>query len=312
MKVSRILYVARSDPACLTGRARAELRRVRLEAGGVLRTAIARSVVPRRAGEAQVRYFAALDAHTLNLCVQLAEPCTGAEVVFMRQGREVRAPATVDGRRVTAVASLGELTEGDWQVALEVADGRRIRLTGDGRRAEDGPTVTSSPDPRTGRTVEAVMTVGGRCTVNVSQALPSAEVDEIRITAQAVRVRGRFVGCGVVAEATFRFKARGGASCQARAQVDEAGFHVLVPVAEMVTGDDGDIWDVAAVLDGHRSLRVGRFLHDVRAPRKVFRVPTRPVTTRPGVLARVRPYYTPAGSLAVECARFSIFSGVAQ
>ncbi|MQY09325.1 serine/threonine-protein kinase [Actinomadura macrotermitis] len=326
MNVSRYWRMARSDPAWFAQRVREEAEsraagvrhRVRRETDEAIRTAVARSGLARAVASGPAvaaEYFAVLDGSTLNLHAVLPAGVDGpAEVVFARHGRELRAPAEpAPGGRVTAVTVLGAaqggvpLTPGGWRVGLAVRTARGERAVGLLARAGDdldGPTAADPPCPRSGARYTPGSSATGHCLLRVTVPEPSAEVVRFERTLARIEIGVRLVAVDA-GRLAVRFQARGnGPAHTVAADRDGDGFRVRVPLAAMARDGRGGerVWDVFAEPPGHRPLRLGRHLHDVRDPRRVLRIPQGTVATGPAALLRVRPYYTGNGDLALGCA----------
>ena len=272
-----------------------------------------------RRPEARCTFFAVLDGAALNLHAELppATPAGAAEVTFVKGDRELRAPARSVAGGVEATVPLGDgpgevpLTNGAWLVGLTVA-GRRLALGAPDAPDGSGPTVASPLHPRSGRHYAAGAGPHDRCQLAVSGPKARAEVTRLVLGPTAAEIHGRLVGREAPAGGTAVFVAReGGDTVEAPLAVDDGRFRLRVPVADLAGGPDGveRIWDVWLRPAGGSRLRLGRFLHDVRDPRAVFRVDRVTVALDGDRFAGVRPYYTPAGNLAVALLPFTRHGG---
>jgi len=294
---------------------------VRRTAGAARRRVV--GIVRRVAGvgrpDARCTFFAVLDGAALNLHAELppGTPAGNAEITFVKGDRELRAPARSVPGGVEATLPLGgapgeiPLTNGTWLVGVAVA-GRRLALGMPEAPDGSGPTVASPPHPRSGRHYAAGPGPHDRCQLAVSGPKARAEVTRLVLGPTAAEIHGRLVGREAPDGGAAVFVARdGGDTVEAPFAVDGGRFRVRAPVADLATGPDGieRIWDVWLRPTGGSRLRLGRFLHDVRDPRTVFRVDRVTVALDGGRFAGVRPYYTPAGNLAVALLPFTRHGG---
>lgn len=290
---------------------------------------------------ATAEFFAILDGHTLNVHALLPPARRGggeapirAELVFRQAAARHTAPAVLHthsagahpvqppGWSAEATVLLGPrpgglpLARGTWRVELLVTgpDGGTCRLPL--RRPADaderpGPTLSAPPCPDTGALFRATTTAFGACRVAVRPARPRAEVVAVRLEPTRVQILGRFValatgpGDAGVGGAVVEFGRRGSeVTHEVAPRVDGDRFLVDAPLSAMVPESGVEqVWDVRVCVPGYGRLRVGRYLHDLRNLRGVVRVPERRVVTAEHTVLRVRPYYTPAGSLALACGR---------
>ncbi|MBB2944967.1 hypothetical protein FB565_004700 [Actinoplanes lutulentus] len=272
---------------------------------------------------ANAEYFAVLDGHTLNLQVRLpaledADPAS-AEIVFSKDRAEYQVPATLtkmyDGfwyADTTAVfgPATGRLPldPGTWTVGLrvELSSGETRNITI--RRMNAGPvrgatpTVAVPPCADTGMRFRPTITSFGLAQIIVRGPQIRAEVARLMLDLGKAEILGRFVnvadGSGAVAE----FSRREDTTIhETPVHVDGDIFRIRVPLAEMapVPGEK-DIWDIRIRVGGRR-LRVGRYLHDLKDIRATLRTYERRMLMPGGVVFHLRPYYTPAGSLALTC-----------
>ncbi|MEV5576536.1 hypothetical protein AB0L06_41455 [Spirillospora sp. NPDC052269] len=339
MNASRYWRMARNDPGWFAQRLREEAevrtavaqRRVRRETDEAVRAAIARSGLARVVASgpsAEVSYFAVLDGCTLNLHARLPEAVDGpAELEFVRAGRRLRAPVDpVVAGELAATVPLGEatggvrLTRGGWRIGLRVhttTGERAFTLLGGARvlGTWDGPTTLTPPCPLTGMRFVPETSTTGMCLLRVADPEPSAEIVGLDLTFARITVDFELVGATAAAQAAVRFQSRGKAGGSAPAHtvaatpVERPGargpvFRVTVPLRQMASGSGSRerLWHLFAEPSGHRPLRLGRRLHDVRDPRRVLRVAQRMLAVTPGALLRVRPYYTGSGDLVLACA----------
>ncbi|WP_229071661.1 hypothetical protein [Actinoplanes sp. DH11] len=272
---------------------------------------------------ATCEYFAVLDGHTLNLQVRLpavenAEPAT-AEVVLSKDRVEHRVPATLrkmyDGDwyadTTTVFGPLRgrlPLDPGIWTVGLRVVtdsgethDFTVRRMTAAKARGV-GPTVVTPPCPDTGMRFRPTTTSFGLCQITVRGRQTRAEVVRLTLDLGRAEIIGRFVGVGEAGDAVAEFSRReSDRVLEGPVQVDGDIFRIQVPLTEMApAAGEKEIWDVR-IRTGGRRLRVGRYLHDLKNVRAVLRSYERRMLMPGGVVFHLRPYYTPAGSIALTC-----------
>ncbi|MEU4694631.1 hypothetical protein [Actinoplanes sp. NPDC023714] len=272
---------------------------------------------------AHVEYFAVLDGHTLNVQIVLptlddAEP-TSAEVVFSKDRVEHSVPATLrkmyDGNwyaDTTTVfgpaAGRIPLDPGHWTVVLRVglSSGETRNLTvrrmAPGRARGATPTVLTPPCPDTGMRFRPVVTSFGLAQIHVRGPQVRAEVVRLMLDLGKAEIVGRFVGVPDASGAVAEFSRREAETIhETQVRVDGDIFRIHVPLAEMAPEPgDKSVWDIRIRVAGRR-LRVGRYLHDLKNVRATIRSYERRMLMPGGVVFHLRPYYTPAGSLAFTC-----------
>ncbi|MBW8483164.1 hypothetical protein [Actinomadura parmotrematis] len=330
MNASRYWRMARADPGWFAHRVREEAearaadarRRVRRETDAAVRAALARTGAARAvaAGPAvPAGYFAVLDGCTLNVQAELpAGGADRAEVLFTRRGHELRAPAVVGpGDQVSATVRLGgaaggvPLGRGRWRVSLALsgpAGVRRVALLGGAMPAgRAGPTVDVPPCPVSGARYVPEASPSGLSSLHVTAPEPAAEVARLHLSLARAEIDVRLVGAAAgTVRMAFQARGSGAVHTVTTAPVQGPGgvvFRARVPLAAMArdSGPGERVWTAVADVPGHGRLRVGRRLHDVRDPRRTLRVAQRTLAAAPGLLLRVRPYYTGGGDLALAC-----------
>jgi hypothetical protein len=281
-----------------------------------------RVFLPMRVNRAgRLLYAAVLDGHTANLHAALPQ---GARVperadLVLRRGRQrYEATARVyedhTGRLLMdAVVLLGAeaggipVANGRWKVKLRLRTGRRTSriplLLVEPPRPYDGPTKPMSASPLTGQRHRLGRSLTGNLRVVTADARPSAEVVKVDLSHTALTVDFRVLGAGVVAPWS-EFTATGR---RIKRPVDPLGdgvWRVAVPLEEMSPQRRAtEHWDVALCSDGERRLRLGRRLHDVRNPIRVFAINRMSVAPPGQAPMLVQPRYTPAGNFRVTCSR---------
>ncbi|MEU5550200.1 hypothetical protein ABZ738_10540 [Micromonospora sp. NPDC047793] len=271
-------------------------------------------------------YLAVLDGRTLHLhalvpAVDIPAP-ERAALLFV-QGERVAATcsATVgtegDVVSVTARVSFGNgndevlLDKGVWSLVLSLSDEfgeRRFGLSTGTSSEDDGPTVPSPPHPISGWRYEPTCCHQGLAQLNVAAAKARAEVTRLATGRTDAQIKARLVGVRAVEHPAMVFSPRGGGS-DVIVPIDpvDGRFEVTVPLADLVSGPPGVevIWEAWVRTSPTRMIRLGRFLHDLRDPRSVFRVSRTTVAIGDHHFVGYRPYYTKAGNLAVACLHFT-------
>ncbi|MEW2304360.1 hypothetical protein AB0958_31125 [Streptomyces sp. NPDC006655] len=279
-----------------------------------------RLFLPRRAGRtARLRYAALLDGQTVNLHAELPGSVTEAdhaEIVVLRRRHRHRVPARVyagrDGRYlVDAAVLLGTgtrgvpVTPGRWKLRLDVGTGRRVRqfplLLAELTKPPTGTTGPMKSSPVTADRYRLGRTVRGDARVVCAKARPAAEVVNVHIEHARIEVDLRLLGVGTDARQA-EFVAAGRSVTRPLDEVEPGVWRVDVPLAEMVpTGSRRVHWDVLVHTDARTPLRLGRRLHDVQAPGRVFAMRKILVSPRRDTLMMIEPRYTPAGNLRFTC-----------
>ncbi|MGA5085628.1 hypothetical protein [Streptomyces pseudogriseolus] len=288
-----------------------------------LRTQVLQSVfLPLRQDRtAQLRYAAILDGHTVNLHARLPESAglpESAEVVLSRGRQTFTAEARVyegpDGEvLVDAVVLLGAevggapTEPGRWRLRLRLRSGRRTRvvplLLVTPPVPYSGPTKPMAASSVTGERHRLGRSFRGSARVVSTGARPSAEVLKVHLTHAGVTVDFRLLG--IRAEQPWvEFVASGRRLEQPVTSPVPGVLRVNVPLDRMPPrGNRPDHWDVVLCGADGRRLRLGRRLHDVRNPLRVFAMRSLAITP-PGLPPMiVQPRYTPAGNLRVTCTR---------
>jgi hypothetical protein len=289
----------------------------------VLRTALMmRFFLPLRAERtARLRYAAVLDGQTVNLHAELPGSVTlpgDAEIELRRGRRSHRSPARVyEGREgrllMDAAVLLGDevggapVDTGRWKIRLRLGSGRRSRtlplLLVEPPVPYDGPTMPMAASPVTGRRYRIGRTVTGNARVVTSAAKPGAEVLKIDLSHTGLTVVFRVFGAEVE-EPWAEFIAAGRRIQQPVSTTGDGAWHVVVPLEQMTPRRRAtEHWDVALCSRGRRPMRLGRRLHDVRNPLRVFAVHQTVVAPQGLDPLIVHPRYTPAGNFRVTCIR---------
>ncbi|MEV7034955.1 hypothetical protein AB0N99_32590 [Streptomyces sp. NPDC093272] len=279
-----------------------------------------RLFVPRRAARtARLRYAAVLDGQTVNLHAELPRSVTGAdlaEIVVQRRRHRHRVPARIyagrDGRLlVDAAVLLGTgargvpVTPGRWRLRLHVTAGRRVLrfplLLAELTRPTTGTTGPMTSSPVTADRYRLGRTVRGDARVVCARPRPAAEVVTVHIEHARIEVDLRLFGVDADARQA-EFVAAGRSVRRPLHAVGAGVWRVEVPLAEMVPAGSRNVhWDVLVHTDARAPLRLGRRLHDVQAPGRVFAMRKILVSPRRGTLMLIQPRYTPAGNLRFTC-----------
>ncbi|MFD7296201.1 hypothetical protein ACFV9W_23195 [Streptomyces sp. NPDC059897] len=306
MKRPRPLRTARRRLSALRRRARSALLR--------------RLFLPWRGQRAAVlRYAAVLDGQTVNLHARLprwAGPDDGARIELLRKGVRRTAPARVytdhDGAvAMDAAILLGQevgglaVDTGHWDIRLRLSEGARRKslslLLVDMPKPYGGPTRPMQVSGVTGARYRLGRTVTGSARLECSPPSPMAEVVRIAVSHSEVEVFFRVVGAeprGTRVE----FVASGRRLEEPVDRLDDGLFRVAAPLHRMTPrGDRPEQWDVVLRADGLPAMRLGRRLHDVRNPTRVFAVRESAVTGRDRTPLLVQPRYTPAGNFRIKC-----------
>ncbi|MYR40627.1 hypothetical protein [Streptomyces sp. SID5910] len=309
------------SPAAASGGAGRPRRGVRSRAAALRNLLMLRLFLPLRRGRtAQLRYAAILDGQTINLHAELPSSARlpeRAEVVLQRGRRRFTTEAhAYEGPGgeilVDAAVLLGADVGG-----VPVDSGRwRLRLRLSGRRSRtlsflllqppmpyEGPTKPMAASPVTGERHRIGRSFRGSARLVSTGARPSAEVTKVRMTHAGVTVDFRLLGDR--ADTPWaEFVASGRRIEQPVTALEAGAFRVEVPLDRMPPrGTRPEHWDIVLADRTGRSRRLGRRLHDVRNPLRVFAMRSLAITP-PGRLPMiVQPRYTPAGNLRVTCTR---------
>ncbi|MEV5440228.1 hypothetical protein AB0K80_30105 [Streptomyces sp. NPDC052682] len=307
-------------PAAGGGASRARRPRARVAA---LRERLMHGVfLPLRRGRTALLHYAAiLDGQTVNLHAQLP-PATGlpdrAEIVLRRGRRRLTAEAhahqgpagqTLIDAAVLLGADVGGVPVGTgrWRLRLRLHTGRRTRtlalLLPQPPVPYEGPTKPMTASPVTGERHRLGRSFRGSARVVSSGARAAAEVAKVHLTHAGVTVDFRVLGARVE-EPWAQFVASGRRIEQPVTVLGPGTFRVEVPLGGMPPrGARPDHWDVVLCDRTGRSMRLGRRLHDVRNPLRVFAMRSLAVTPPGHPPLIVHPRYTPAGSFRVTCTR---------
>ncbi|MGW2639754.1 hypothetical protein [Streptomyces sp. NPDC001348] len=294
---------------------RALLRHVRL-------WLMLRVFVPLRKNRtARLRYAAVLDGQTVNLHAVLPRsaqlPDRAAVVVRRRRSRHLagaRVYRGPDGELLMDAAILmGEEVggvpagPGRWKLGLRMHTGRRSRtvplLLLQPPVPYEGPTKPMVASPVTGARHRVGRTVTGTARIVSSAPRPAVEVVKVRMSHAGVTVDCRVLGTRVDTP-WAEFVAAGRRIRQPVHPLGPDTYRMEVPLDRMEPRSSRpEHWDVVLCQEAGPSLRLGRRLHDVRNPRRVFAMPSMAMTPAGRSPMIVQPRYTPAGNLRVTCTR---------
>ncbi|CAL9615071.1 hypothetical protein [Streptomyces griseomycini] len=310
------------SPAAASGGAGRPRRGLRPRAAALRNRLMQRFFLPLRRGRAaRLHYAAILDGQTVNLHAQLPPSVRlpeRAEVVLRRGRRRFATEARVyegpaDEVLVDAVVLLGAdvggapVGQGRWRLRLRLHSGRRSRtlplLLFQPPVPYEGPTKPMTASPVTGERHRIGRSFRGSARVISTGARPSAEVAKVHLTHAGVTVDFRLLGTRAE-EPWAEFVASGRRIEQPVTPLAADTYRVEVPLDQMPPrGSRPDHWDVVLCDPTGLSLRLGRRLHDVRNPLRVFAMRSLAITPsgRPPMI--VQPRYTPAGNLRVTCTR---------
>lgn len=299
---------------------RRPLRALRRRTARVRSVLLRRYFLPRRQGRAPVLHYAAvLDGQTVNLHARMphwARPDEDARIELKRRGRRLTTDAKVytdhdGGVAMDAAVLLGQevsglpLTPGRWKIRLRLSRGARRRalplLLVDLPVPYGGPTRPMEASAATGDRYRLGRSVTGSAQVTFSRPQPSAEVVRVHVTHSQVDVTFRVVG-GEPQAPSVEFVASGRRLEAGVERFDGGLWQVSVPLHLMAPRRDrAEQWDLALSSDNLRTMRLGRRLHDVRNPGRVFayrQTAVTPVGLHPML---VLPRYTPAGNFRIQC-----------
>jgi hypothetical protein len=312
-------------PGTAAGRAGGPRRRLRTRAAALRERLMLGLFVPLRRGRtAQLHYAAILDGQTVNLHAQLP-PRAGlpdrAEIVLRRGRRRHLTEARVyEGPAgealVDAAVLLGAdvggapVDAGRWRLRLRLHSGRGSRtlslLLLQPPVPYEGPTKPMAASPVTGERHRLGRSVRGSARVVSTAAQPAVEVAKVHLTHAGVTVDCRVLGIDVE-EPWAEFVASGRRIEQpvvALATGGPGAFRVEVPLERMTPrGTRPEHWDLVLCDRTGRSMRLGRRLHDVRNPLRVFAMRSLAITPQGHPPMIVQPRYTPAGNFRVTCTR---------
>ncbi|MDK0522880.1 hypothetical protein [Streptomyces sp. ML-6] len=300
---------------------RALRRRTRRQTTRVRSVLLRRFFLPRRKGRAAVlRYAAVLDGQTVNLHARMphwVRPDEDARIELRRRGRRLATAARVytdhDGSvAMDAAILLGQdvnglpLTPGRWKIRLRLSRGLRRRtlplLLVDLPVPYGGPTRPMEASAATGARYRLGRSVTGNARVTFSPSQPSVEVVRVHVTHSQAEVAFRVVGGEEPEAPRVEFVASGRRLKAEAARLDEGLWQVSAPLHLMAPRRDrAEQWDLVLCSDNLRDMRLGRRLHDVRNPGRVFAVRQTTVTPVGGSPMLVLPRYTPAGNFRIQC-----------
>ncbi|TRV76856.1 hypothetical protein FKN01_17520 [Streptomyces sp. 130] len=296
------------------------LRALRRRAARVRSALLRRYFLPRRRGRAAVLHYAAvLDGQTVNLHARMprwVRPDEDARIELRRRGRRHTADAKVytdhdGGVAMDAAILLGQdvsglpLTPGRWKIRLRLSQRTRRRalplLLVDLPVPYGGPTRPMEASAATGDRYRLGRSVTGSAHIMFSRPQPSAEVVRVHVTHSHVDVTFRVVGAEPETP-SVGFVASGRRLEADAERLDEGLWQVFVPLHLMSPlRDRAEQWDLVLSSGNLRDMRLGRRLHDVRNPGRVFayrQTAVTPVGRRPML---VLPRYTPAGNFRIQC-----------
>ncbi|WP_392872277.1 hypothetical protein [Streptomyces sp. LN499] len=270
---------------------------------------------------ARLLYAAVLDGQTVNLHAQLPRSIAlpeHATLVLQRGRRRCEGPARVyeerDGRLLMDAAILlgseaGGLPvdDGRWKVVLSTRSGRRSNriplLLVEPPQPYGGPTMPMAVSPVSGRRYRLGRTVTGNLRVVVSPARASAEVMKVDLSHTGLVVDFRVLGTRAT-EPWAEFTATGRKIERPLIDLGDGVWRTIVPLDEMAPRRRAtEHWDVAFCSADTRTMRLGRRLHDVRNPLRVFAMNQASVAPQGHPPLLVHPRYTPAGNFRVSCSR---------
>ncbi|MFE6761687.1 hypothetical protein [Streptomyces sp. NPDC057689] len=299
---------------------RRPLRALRRRAARVRSVLLRRYFLPRRQGRAAVlRYAAVLDGQTVNLHARMphwVRPDENARIELRRRGRRHTTGAKVytdhdGGVAMDAAILLGQdvsglpLTPGRWKIRLRLSHGLRRRalplLLVDLPVPYGGPTRPMEASAATGDRYRLGRGVTGSAQVTFSRPQPSAEVVRVHVTHSQVDVTFRVVG-GEPEAPSVEFVASGRRLEASAERHGEGLWQVSAPLHLMAPlRDRAEQWDLVLSTDNLRTMRLGRRLHDVRNPGRVFAYRQTAVTPVGRHPMLVLPRYTPAGNFRIQC-----------
>lgn len=275
----------------------------------------------KRKRSAQLRYAAVLDGQTVNLHAVLPPgvPMPERATVMLRRGRRrhhaqahvYRGP--VDEVLVDAAVLMGAevggipIGTGKWKLRLRIHAGRRSRsvalLLLEPPVPYEGPTKPMTTSRITGVRYRVGRTVTGTARIVSSDPVPAVEVSKVHMSHAGVTVDFRVLGTEVEHPWT-EFVAAGRQVRQPAQPLGPGLFRTEVPLDRMgPRSSRPEHWDVVLCQEAGPPLRLGRRLHDVRNPRRVFAMRSMAMTPVGRTPLIVQPRYTPAGNLRVTCTR---------
>lgn len=313
----------RSAAGTTAAKSRARAARARAHA-----TAWGRPASWRTRTAFDTRYLAALDGANLNLCVDLpadpgltgallrAETGTGAvdapmELISGPSGPQarltigVRAPWSPEPREGAPSLRLPHGTA-RLKIVLErgTAPPREYDVAMPPDSHTDGPTKGCPPRPDLGFALRFLRGPGNRAYLRLVPSRSRAEVTSVTASWSRLRLTGRLHGTAEFPDAPVLNLSdrRQRRRYSVPMTVDGDRFSCEVPIKH-VTAKGGHVWDFHVATRTGRPLRLGRWLTDVRDPKKVLKHPERVLVAADGSSAQTQVYYTPAGSLALKTRR---------
>ncbi|WP_246204248.1 hypothetical protein [Streptomyces tailanensis] len=296
-------------------------RRVRRPFKALASWMLLRIFLPRRTRVGRLHYAAVLDGQTVNLHAELPDslPLPEHAEIELTRGRERHTcPARVyedtQGRLLCdAAVLLGDglgglpVRDGHWKVRLRTRTGPRSRklalLLVELPEPYAGPTMPHTVSPITGQSHRLTRSVTGSLRIVTTTPRPLAEVVRVDLSHTGLVVDFRLVGASTN-DLQVEFAASGRRLTRPVTPLPDDSWRVHVPLAEMPP-DRRDVlhWDVTARLASGQALRIGRHVHDVRNPQRVFGIAALTVAPPGAAPLIVHPRYTPAGNFRVTCSR---------
>ncbi len=240
--------------------------------------------------------------------VRLSPDAAGGVLLWQRAAGErdgVPVPAPAPGAAVIDVRLPGDLAEGDWELQLADAQGRRRPLLAGNR--DTRTLLDLGEDPAGGVTVRLpYRRPDGQLAVRVWRRPVHPEVGDVQVDGGHLRFAGRLLGAGFGTDAPeVEFRCRGDRARVERVTAHRCGpdgFRVTVAAgllaAHRVT--DHDLWDAwLCHADEGVPVRLGRLLDDVHDKRAAYTFGSAVVESAHGP-ARVQPYYTMQNEFSVR------------
>ncbi|SDK28959.1 hypothetical protein [Streptomyces indicus] len=304
----------------LRRRALAFRRRVRALLAALRAWFLRRVFLPMRSRRAaRLRYAAILDGQTVNLHAELPRNASlpeRAEIVLGRGRRRWRTEARVyqgaQGRvLMDAALLLGEelggapMADGRAKLQLRVRQGRRSRryalLLVEPPVPYAGPTKPMEQSAATGARHRIGRSFTGSARIVTRAARASAEVVKVHMDHAGIVVDFRLFGSPGRPE-QVEFVASGRVLGRPVEFLAPDVVRVAVPLGGMPPRRNRpDHWDVVACFGRGTRLRLGRRIHDVRNPARVFAIRQLAITPEGLAPMIVQPRYTPAGNLRITC-----------
>ncbi|MGW3835897.1 hypothetical protein [Streptomyces microflavus] len=295
-------------------------RRLAPRAAALRSRLMLRVFLPLRSGRtARLRYAAVLDGHTVNLHAELPGSVRlpdSADLVLGSGRQRYESTARVyedpDGRvLMDAVVLLGAevggapVDAGRRRLRLRLTTGRRTRLLPlllvELPVPYEGPTKPMTASGVTGRRHRIGRSVTGSARVVTADARPGAEVVKVHITHAGVAVDFRVLGTRID-EPRAEFLASGRRIQQSVTAREDGITRVEVPLQGMTPRRTRpEHWDVVVYGASGSRLRLGRRLHDVRNPLRVFAMRGTVIAPPGRRPLLVQPRYTSAGNLRITC-----------